>query len=58
MVVNPDAIRILSAIPAFVDFAHEKMRHDADLWRHESEFGSGVMKAIATAVVEIGGDPK
>lgn len=58
MIVNPDPIRRLSVIPAFVDFAHEKMRQDADFWRHESEFGSGVMRAVATAVVEIGGDPK
>lgn len=53
MVIDPDPIRRLFAIPAFVNFAHTKMEQDADFWRHESRFGIGIMRAAAIAVVEI-----
>lgn len=50
-------INRLRNIAVFVDFAHKKMASNPDFWRREAEFGSGIMKAAAIAVVEIGGDP-
>lgn len=52
------AIKRLRGISSFVDFACEKMASDPDFWRREAEFGGGIMKAAAAAVVEIGGNPK
>lgn len=54
---DTNGINRLRNIAAFVDFARKKMASDPDFWRRESEFGSGITRAIATAVVEIGGDP-
>ena len=52
------AIKRLRSVSAFVTFACEKMASDPDFWRREAEFGDGIMRAAAIAVVEIGGDPK
>ena len=52
--MNPiDALR---RIPAFRDFARAKMAVNPASWHCEAEHGSGIMKAVAMAVVEIGGD--
>ena len=46
----------LRGIPAFVEFAHAKMLTDRVLFEHEAESGTGIVQAVARAVVEIGGD--
>lgn len=56
-VSDANGINRLRSISAFVNFACEKMASDPDFWRREAQFGSGIMKATAIAVVEIGGDP-
>lgn len=53
--INSDAIKELRAIPQFVDYTKQQYAADADFWRREAEFGSGIMRAAAIAVVEIGG---
>ena len=52
---NETTIKRLRTIPAFVDFAREKMDSDPDFWRREADFGSGIMGAAAQAIVAIGG---
>ena len=52
--VSHDSIKRLSEIPAFVSFAKDKMAQDNDFWHREAEFGEGIMRAAAIAVVEIG----
>ena len=54
-VSDDPTIKRLRLIPAFVDFAREKMAGDPDFWRREADFGDGIMGAAARAVVEIGG---
>lgn len=56
MNLNPDAIKNLRGIPAFVSFARAKMDVNAEYWRKEAAHGTGIMQAAAVAVVEIGGD--
>jgi hypothetical protein len=53
--VNGDAIKELRSIPQFVDYAKQQYAADADFWRREAEFGSGIMRAAAIAVMKIGG---
>lgn len=55
---NANRINQLRSIPAFVDFACSEMASNPDFWRREVEFGDGIMRAAAIAVVEIGGDQK
>lgn len=54
--LSDDAIRKLRSIPRFVEYAKQQYGADADLWRKEAQFGSGIMRAAAIAVVEICGD--
>lgn len=56
--LNDDAIEKLRKIPRFVDYAKRQYGADADFWRKESQLGSGIMRAAAIAVVEIGSDQK
>ena len=57
IVSNANDINRLRRISAFVDFACREMASDPDFWRREAEFGDGIVKAAAIAVIEIGGDP-
>lgn len=57
MNLNPDSISALRQIPAFCDYAREKMLEDPDFWEREARFGSGIMCAAAEAVVAIGARP-
>ena len=56
--ISDDAIKKLRSIPRFVEYAKQQYGADADLWQKEARFGSGIMRAVAIAVVEIGSDQK
>lgn len=49
-------IKSLRGIPAFASYARTKMVADAEFWRREAAHGTGIMRTLAVAVVEIGGD--
>lgn len=55
MELYPENISRLRAIPAFAKYAHEKMLEDADFWNRERVHGTGIMRAAAVAICEIGG---
>jgi len=56
MELEADFISKLRSIPAFVNYARERMAADTEFWEREAKFGSGgIMQATAAAVVEIAG---
>jgi len=55
MNLNPESISELRRIPAFREFAEQKFSSDPEFWEREAKFGSGIMQATASAVVEIAG---
>lgn len=56
--LSDDALKRLRLILTFCEYAHREMLSDRDFWEREAQFGSGIVRAAAVAVVEIGGDPK
>jgi len=55
MELEADFISKLRSIPAFVNYARERMAADTEFWEREAKFGSGIMQVTASAVVEIAG---
>lgn len=53
-----EGMELLRNIPAFCEYAHRGMVSDPDFWRREAQFADGIMRAVAVAVIEIGGDQK
>ena len=56
--LNGDGIKKLRLIPAFSEYAHSEILSDRNFWEREAQFGVGIMRAVAIAVVEIGSDQK
>ena len=54
MLSRADAYNRLRKIPAFVEFAREKMATDADFLRREADAGDDITQIAAKAIVEIG----
>lgn len=56
MPIDPASIKRLRSIPAFCKFAERKMADEPEFYVHEAKFGTGILRELAAAVVEIGGD--
>lgn len=56
MPISLDSIFKLRQLPAFREYAREKMTADREFWHREASCGTGILHTVAQAVVEIGGD--
>ena len=55
--MNPELMSLtkLRSIPAFKDYAVQEMAQDTDFWNHQAQHGTGIMRYLAKAIIEVGG---